>query len=214
MELAQDRTEYDLFEDEPVEPSEPLEPEEPEDPQEDSDVDSELEDYRITQRTHKSKKHHRSKHSVKTPLLAAARDSSRRNLAVSLVSESPSIHIVRYFQERDKLQAEKKIAKIKTHMKDDSRTDCDVDETKNPLGPHKCFVNSECTGMRICTTFGWCRGKAMCTDEERAEACDVTKHTDPTCKVDEDCLGARLCENSILPPGSETYLCEATDTGC
>ena len=39
---------------------------------------------------------------------------------------------------------------------------CDVDESKNALGPNQCTKNSECHGDRTCSFFGWCQGASNC----------------------------------------------------
>ena len=39
---------------------------------------------------------------------------------------------------------------------------CGINETLNPLGPHKCDASSQCNGARYCSQWGWCEGMSGC----------------------------------------------------
>ena len=62
----------------------------------------------------------------------------------------------------------------RTPKQSDKLKECLIDENirfnKNAQ-PHSCMLSSECTGARICTSFGWCRGKKLCYDNEVKAAC-------------------------------------------
>ena len=52
---------------------------------------------------------------------------------------------------------------------DEIEPDCGHDESKNPLGPHKCSNDNECEGFRYCSEWGWCHGQSGCDDKEDEE---------------------------------------------
>lgn len=85
---------------------------------------------------------------------------------------------------------------------------CKIDETKDrqlpPYNAHSCITNNECTGERVCTAFGWCRGKSLCGKNQLKEACKIQEALDFKCEKDEQCRGARIC--------SDSYLCEGLDS--
>lgn len=35
---------------------------------------------------------------------------------------------------------------------------CDIDESKNSMGPNRCYDSSECHGDRTCSLWNWCQG--------------------------------------------------------
>ena len=82
---------------------------------------------------------------------------------------------------------------------------CNIDETKNrrlmPYNAHSCISNEECTGQRVCTAFGWCRGKSLCGKNQLQKACKIIENTDFACQRDEQCRGARICSDSKLCEG-------------
>ena len=45
--------------------------------------------------------------------------------------------------------------------------DCDVKESLNSLGPHRCESNDQCKGARTCTPDNWCIGENMCNLKNR-----------------------------------------------
>ena len=42
------------------------------------------------------------------------------------------------------------------------RSNCKIDESKNRLGPGKCYFKKECKGDRYCSSNGICIGKSNC----------------------------------------------------
>ena len=95
---------------------------------------------------------------------------------------------------------------------------CRVDETKaKKYGsqPHSCISDNECTGMRYCTSFGWCRGKTLCSPDKLKKACEVNEDVKSTmnelkygkkgCISDNDCKGQRLCDTGKC--SGEDQLC-------
>lgn len=67
------------------------------------------------------------------------------------------------------------------------------------------MLSSECQGARICTSFGWCRGKVLCYDSEVKSACKVVEKK--TCKTDDDCYGSRLCDDYDGKCDGEDSIC-------
>ena len=74
---------------------------------------------------------------------------------------------------------------------------CDIDELENKFGAHQCLVSDECKGTRVCTTFGWCRGKTLCEEGSREAACKVVEAEGNVCQNDKDCQGERLCDDDL-----------------
>ena len=99
--------------------------------------------------------------------------------------------------------------------KADPVENCDHDETLNPLGPHKCQSNSECTGARTCSEWGWCQGDSFC-DEEEEDDTTPDPTPDPTpdmCMIDERwndmgpgmCLDHSQCKGDRVCSGEYWY---------
>ena len=65
-------------------------------------------------------------------------------------------------------------------------SNCDWDETKNIKGPSRCSTDSQCTGARTCTKFGWCEGDPECP---AAASCAIVEEYKSKCEWDSQCLG-------------------------
>ena len=97
---------------------------------------------------------------------------------------------------------------------------CKIDELHKDHGmaAHSCLSDAECNGKRTCTTFGWCRGKALCTPEEVTKACSIdepartklikAKDATKSCLTDDDCLGTRVCDDD------QEWICTGDDSLC
>ena len=113
-------------------------------------------------------------------------------------------------QKEDKSLEQEKKRKKKEEEDKDLDPKCKIDESKErmlrPYNPHSCINTKECKGQRICTAFGWCRGKDLCGKNKLLEACKIKENTDFTCEDDKDCRGARICSDS-----STTNVCEGVD---
>lgn len=66
-----------------------------------------------------------------------------------------------------------------------------VDEkTKKVIRPaHACISSKDCQGERQCTSFGWCRGKALCKNYSKKASCLIIEAEDMKCEGDFDCRG-------------------------
>ena len=96
-------------------------------------------------------------------------------------------------------------------LSEQEKAQCKVSEKEGTKDAHKCFTGEQCKGHRSCTTFGWCRGKAICSAEQKKAACDMKEKLnakgEAECKNDDDCRGQRICDDT-------QGTCEGTDSTC
>ena len=103
-----------------------------------------------------------------------------------------------------------------------SAEQCQVDESKNARGPNRCESSDECSGLRSCSNYGWCKGDSFCSAEDDSNAglmmlgsCSIeeseNKDGSGRCDSDEDCKGGRTCAKAYL--GMPWRWCEGDD-GC
>lgn len=70
---------------------------------------------------------------------------------------------------------------------------CNIDESKNSLGPNRCENNdAQCNGDRTCSQWRWCQGIANCHPD-----CGVNEGTNNLganrCQTNHECDGKRTC---------------------
>jgi len=72
---------------------------------------------------------------------------------------------------------------------------CDHNEGNNAWGPHTCWDDSECAGMRECSAWGWCHGRSYC-DEPLPDMCQIDES--------QNSRGPNRCWNSVECHGDRT----------
>lgn len=61
---------------------------------------------------------------------------------------------------------------------------CQIDEALNRKGSNQCELDSECSGERRCSIYGWCQGTSGCP-----EACEIDEAI--------NALGPNQCDKDI-----------------
>ena len=73
------------------------------------------------------------------------------------------------------------------------------DESKNPYGPNRCTVDTECDGARTCSVAGWCQGTARPPNGPKGRNYYWNEANNlggsGRCTVAEQCDGARYCSS-------------------
>lgn len=75
---------------------------------------------------------------------------------------------------------------------------CDIDESKNELGPGMCTFDEDCKGARYCSAAGMCMGESGCGDEEPVDnLCAINEKLNYfgpfQCESNDECKGDRKC---------------------
>ena len=75
---------------------------------------------------------------------------------------------------------------------------CDHDEMNNMGGPHRCYEDdSQCTGNRTCSGWGWCQGDSDCSVAPTPDQCTIDESKNywgpHRCDEDKECRGDRYC---------------------
>ena len=109
--------------------------------------------------------------------------------------------------------ADPELPNIKGICVGDSQCSCKIDEDKNYLGKHRCFMDKECDGRRRCVLHNGyfeCRGTSQCDNGRTPDGCNIEKNSpygQGKCLSDSDCNHNRKCK--IIEPGH----CEGA-SGC